>query len=521
MSDLTTTDSGAISGAMDSVVPALTLLWHPSLDRVGHVALLVEVGFGRSVSVSRLDPGFGAPGEPASDPIGHKSVSRDPVRFEDAGGGAIVIDSTGSARRLVVDGEELDGRRIVRADDVDRGVVIELSRRVAVLLHRVDPSVEPQPDHGLVGKSVAIERTRAQITALATHDSPVLVVGESGVGKELVAQAVHASSKRSSGPLVAVNMAAVPAGTAASDLFGHRRGAFTGAVSASEGYFQQADGGTLFLDEVGAAPVDVQGALLRVLETGELQPVGSESNRTVDARVLAATDVDLDGAVEAGRFRLPLLHRLRSFELRIPPLRERREDVGRLLAHFVAAELDEQGASMSSEIEPRLSEALTSSVVSALTRYHWPGNVRELRNIVRRLVLQISRPELGPDPALQAILDAAPASSRRASRPARPASKRPSRRRRIDEIDDAEVIEALEGAGWKPSRAAEALGVSRTTMYALMQRSGAVQKAADLPSETIVSELDACAGDPAAAAARLRVSERGLRLRMKQLGIAG
>jgi transcriptional regulator with GAF, ATPase, and Fis domain len=230
----------------------------------------------------------------------------------------------------------------------------------------------------MVGRSQAMEAIRRQIAAVAPSRTTVLVLGETGVGKELVARAIHESSPRASGPFAAVNCSAIPAGLLESELFGHVRGAFTGAHQARQGLFEVAHGGTLLLDEVGDMPTALQPKLLRVLEEGALMPVGSSRPRTVDVRVVAATHRDLERLVAAGGFRQDLLFRLNVFSLRVAPLRERPEDILELATHFLERFSAEHG---------RSHPGFTAQAAAALQSYAWPGNIRELRNEMERACL--------------------------------------------------------------------------------------------------------------------------------------
>jgi len=231
----------------------------------------------------------------------------------------------------------------------------------------------------LVGGSPAMMALRHDIELSAASPLTVLITGETGVGKELVARALHRASSRADLPLVHVNCAALPPGLAESELFGHVRGAFTGAHSERPGRFEAADGGTLFLDEVGELPLSLQPKLLRVLQEGELQRVGSDRVVRVDVRVLAATNRNLEEEVEAGRFRRDLFHRLSVFPIQVPPLRERREDIPTLAGTF----LDETRARLG--LGPT---RLTDAALDALRRYDWPGNVRELKHLLMRAALR-------------------------------------------------------------------------------------------------------------------------------------
>ncbi len=231
---------------------------------------------------------------------------------------------------------------------------------------------------GLVGESPEIWQMIETIQQVAPTTIPVLVLGESGTGKELVAQAIHRLSPRQDKPFVVVNAGAIPEGIIESELFGHEKGAFTGAIGTRKGYFEQADGGTLFLDEVGDMPLPAQVKFLRLLEGKDFIRVGGSSNRNVDVRVVAATNKDLREAVEQGRFREDLYFRLNAIRIRIPPLRERLEDLPLLVKKFVTDFCRENRIEF---------EGVSEGALRVMQDYHWPGNVRELRNFVEMLIV--------------------------------------------------------------------------------------------------------------------------------------
>ena len=262
----------------------------------------------------------------------------------------------------------------------------ELEREVRQLRREVGKRT--RPGERLVGKSAAMLEVFKTIGRVAPRDVPVLITGESGTGKELVARALHAASPRAERPFVAVNTAAIPRELLESELFGHERGAFTGAVAARSGRFREAAGGTLFLDEIGDMSSDLQAKLLRVLQDHEVTPVGANTSLTVDVRILAATHRDLDRAVREGAFREDLLYRLRVVPVHLPPLRERREDVRVLADHFTARYAVELAGA------PR---SLADETISVLTRHSWPGNVRELENAVKRALVLGSGVVLTPE----------------------------------------------------------------------------------------------------------------------------
>lgn len=249
----------------------------------------------------------------------------------------------------------------------------------------VDNSPELEGDGmPLVGRSPAMQHVYRMITRVLRNDLTVLVTGESGTGKELVAEAIHQLGARKSGPLVAVNAAAIPGDLIESELFGHEKGAFTGAIGQAIGKFEQANGGTLFLDEIGDMPAEAQTRLLRALQSGRIRRVGGRQEIAVDVRIIAATNRDLGPMIEAGTFREDLFYRLNVVPIELPPLRERTEDVEVLTKHFLA-EAAEEGL-------PR--RAITSDAIAALKTRTWRGNVRELRNAVYRLALMARKDQI-------------------------------------------------------------------------------------------------------------------------------
>ena len=248
---------------------------------------------------------------------------------------------------------------------------------------------------GMWGVSLAMRRVFAMLARLEGTRVPVLVLGESGVGKELIARAIHEGSQPANAPMVAVNCAAIPRDLIASELFGHKRGAFTGAIESRRGAFEVADGGTLFLDEIGELPLAMQPVLLRALETGEIHPVGEERPRKVSVRLVAATNRDLEGEVRAGRFREDLFFRLAVVKIEVPPLRERPEDIEVLAQYFARG----AGAAV-----------LAPDIIAVLQNHDWPGNVRELQNAVLAFLAVGELPETTPnrsrlDSALSDLVD--------------------------------------------------------------------------------------------------------------------
>lgn len=504
-------------------IPTLTILFHPQVQRVGARAYLGQIVRGQEARLSRLEPDFEQPGSLA--PLNDPYLSRRPIRFLAVPGG-IEIQLDEGHTRIALNGEPVDGSRVLSLAEIREGVVLEMAGLVVLLLHLfVPPRLPAREPHGLIGESSAIDHVRAEIHRVADLAVPILIRGATGTGKELVAQGIHAASRRHRGPFVSVNLGAIPPSLAASELFGAARGAFTGAVQAQDGYFRKAQGGTLFLDEIGETPQEVQASLLRVLEVGEIQPVGAQSAQRVDARVLAATDADLEQRVQAGTFREPLLHRLAGYSIRLPPLRERRDDIGRLLVHFLRQELAATGElEILDQDSPRLLW-MKPALMVRLARYDWPGNVRQLRNAVRQLVIgSRGLPQLQSSPGFESLLGgggrpveagaAAPAvSDPPAGRPAA------ARRRKPADISQDELLAVLRAHRWRLRPAAEALGISRPSLYVLIERCPAIRKAGDLKVEEIALCHRECGGDLHLMVERLRVSRDALHRRIRELGL--
>jgi two-component system, NtrC family, response regulator HydG len=320
----------------------------------------------------------------------------------------------------------------------------------------------------VVGTSSAMRRLHSAVERLASQDVSILIQGESGTGKELVARALHAGGPRRKARFVALNCGAIPESLIDSELFGHARGAFTGATTDRAGVFVEADGGTLFLDEIGDMPISVQARLLRVLQEGEVRPVGSSGVRSVDVRVIAATHVDLAAAVEAGRFRQDLYYRLNVVVLAVPPLRERLEDLPLLAAHF----LRKHGGKHPPSLAPDTLEVMAS--------YEWPGNVRELENAVMHAIALHHGEVIGPESLPQQI-------QRARGRPRlEPARRAPetnpgeddllplteAKRRASMVYERRYLIRVMERARGSVSEAARLAGLDRTNFRRLLQRHG-------------------------------------------------
>jgi two-component system nitrogen regulation response regulator NtrX len=313
--------------------------------------------------------------------------------------------------------------------------------------------------HTMVGESLAMSRLRDQIAMAAPSNGRVLIFGENGTGKELVARNIHAMSRRRAAPFVEVNCAAIPEELIESELFGHVRGAFTGAVADRRGKFETAHGGTIFLDEIADMSLKTQAKVLRVLQEQVMEAVGGSTRIRVDARVLAATNKDLTEEIRAGRFREDLYFRLNVVPIFVPPLRERPEDIQLLADHFMALLAREYGR------RPKTFEA---DAVSLLRRYGWPGNVRELRNVVERLMIMVPGEVVTSSDLVFLGQGGLTAARAEAPTPDRLVPLHVAR----DEFEKGYILHALGVQGGNMSRTADVLGVERSNLYRKMRRFG-------------------------------------------------
>jgi len=323
--------------------------------------------------------------------------------------------------------------------------------------------VEAKAFGDLVGQSAALRQIVSQIDLVAPTEASVLILGETGTGKELVAHEIHRRSLRKDGPLVRVNCASIPKELFESEFFGHVRGAFTGAIKDRAGRFETAEGGTLFLDEIGDVPLEMQSKLLRVLQEKRYERVGDDRTRHANVRILGATNQDLKKAVAAGRFREDLYYRLHVFPIHVAPLRERKNDIPLLAKHFVELSVKELRCP-----KPRL----TRAAVAALQNYDWPGNIRELRNVIERAVILARGGPLHFDLPVTHSALGRPAAVSTEGRPPPPAFLTEAELRRRE---GENLIAVLEQARWKikgPDGAAELLGVKPTTLLSRMKKMG-------------------------------------------------
>jgi DNA-binding NtrC family response regulator len=334
--------------------------------------------------------------------------------------------------------------------DVKRIVDRALEQRTRKGEH---PAEMPVGEVGsLIGRTAPMLEVYKQVAHAADSSAPVLIIGESGVGKELVARAIHDHSARAREPFVAINCSAIADTLLESELFGHQRGAFTGAVADHKGVFEQAGKGTVLLDEIGDTTPALQVRLLRVLEESEVRPVGGTRSLKVSPRVVAATNMPLEQAVADGRFRQDLYYRLSVVVIRVPPLRERRADIPLLIGSFLDAACRRAGKTA----------VLSAAALEALMRHDWPGNVRELRNAVERLVVS----------SRSGVIEAADFSDADAASQARPQDPAFASLTTLDDLERRYLLHVLDATNGNRTRAAEILGIDRRTLYRMAERFG-------------------------------------------------
>lgn len=543
-------------------VLALIVLHHPDLRRVGQRVLLPELSDGKSVALSRLVPVFSTVHGVQQGPLDDLRLSRQPLWLSPAEYGGVRLQADLARVQYTVHGRPGTGQDTLTAAEVAHGVLLTVADTVMLMLRPVDAQLARELDHGMVGLSDVVERLRRDVVRVAQVDVPVLIRGETGVGKERIARAIHMASGRADKPFVAVNVAALSPAAATSELFGHRRGAFTDAVANHPGYFGSADGGTLFLDEIGEAPPAVQTLLLRALDEGQIQPVGGLP-KTVNVRLIAATDADLETEVARGRFRDALLHRIRVFTFDVPPLRQRREDISTLLLHFLEEQLKALNAT--ALLTPPGGDAepwLPLHVVQELTCYDWPGNVRQLRNIATELAIRgresaaaqvppslygvarwRRRPSSGehphtrstdlPQPEAPGAPHSYTARHAETQRIPRAQAEPPSalthaaqhamqalvdgRRVPPSLLSDAEIAQALRRHEWNIAATAKYLRIAKNSLIARMQYIDGVRRAVDLTPSDIEDARREAGNNTRAMAMLLHAGERALVLRLREI----
>ena len=308
---------------------------------------------------------------------------------------------------------------------------------------------------GIIGKSPVLRRLLQVVETVAGGDSTVLLLGETGTGKELIARAIHSHSPRKARPFVKLNCAAIPTGLLESELFGHERGSFTGAIAQKIGRLEVAHQGSLFLDEIGDIPLELQPKLLRVLQEREFERLGSTRTQKVDVRIVAATHRDLEGMIVEKQFRSDLYYRLNVFPIQVPPLRERREDIPLLVHHFVQH---------AAQRMCKVIDTIPSETMDALIHFRWPGNIRELENVIERAVI------LSPGP----VLRLSPRELKSRISP----GQNIDRHQTLEEVERDHILKTLKETRWVlsgPTGAAARLGLNRSTLYFRMKKLGIVR----------------------------------------------
>jgi DNA-binding NtrC family response regulator len=528
--------------------PELRLLYHPALARIGARAPCAIAGW---LTVGRIEPRFGRAGA-----IDEPTISREQLRIRwQLDRARFAVEPIASARRAMAVVAQGGGPAtpLDRPVELAPGAVITIGERIAIGLE-LSRVRSPDADRmGLIGESAVIWHLRDEIRSAGQFARPVLVQGPTGAGKELIARAVHRHGGRPAGPFIAINCAALPAHLVEATLFGHVKGAFTGAVRDEPGVFVSADGGTLFLDEIGELPPAIQPKLLRVLQEREVVPVGATRARAVDLRVVAATHRDLAAEVAAGRLREDLYHRLATHVLRVPALAERRFDVPELLVHMLGRLIAEHPAlSWLAGGEGR--PGIPLDFVLGLLARPWTGNVRELENVVERtarLNLQPGRfrapddvsarlpePAAAPPPRPAAAPPPSPRDDDRVAQIAELLALAPKTVAKLldadrlaalaAELDHAQVRRAaadalyamLDANAFNQSHVAVQLGTSRTTVVKLIADLG-LPRATDLDRDEIEAARARARGDLDATARELRVSPHALKKRLALLNLGG
>ncbi len=323
--------------------------------------------------------------------------------------------------------------------------------RVKLFIEKQRLESELKSQYLLIGRSEALQEIRDTISRIAPMAAKVLILGETGTGKELVARGIHLASNRASGPFVKINCAAIPPSLLESELFGHKKGAFTGASNEYLGKFQAASGGTLFLDEIGDMDLALQSKLLHVLQDNEFMMIGSNKSIHVDVRIIAATNQNLQKLINENRFRKDLFHRLNVVSIVIPPLRKRKEDIEPLSLYFLR---------QFSETYNKRVNSLTKKALNLLFKYHWPGNVRELRNIIEKLVLFTDQERI-TESDVKRVLHTANEDEQNYSLPVSSSTLK----EQLEEFERKVIIKALENSEGKVGKAARMLGIDRTALF--------------------------------------------------------
>ncbi len=479
-------------------VLSLGVMWHKDARLIGAVTPLRFDKAGKA-AVCRLSPSFKKLGDSVETTLLDQHISRSPIIIERVAPQQFAFTPPASSMSVSVNGRIVKERTVAALDELGEEIIIALGNSAILCIcdTQARQNTTAPEEYGLTGVSRNMALTRDAIRRVADVNIPVLIRGETGTGKELVAQAIHRASNRTKKPLLAVNMATLSPSLAAAELFGVKRGAFTGASHDKKGLFEQADGGILFMDEIGDMPRDVQPMLLRALEAGEIRRVGDDKIRKIDVRIIAATDRSLDLKENEPSFNQPLLRRLESFAIDMPPLRTRRIDIGLLIKSFL-----EQGMYGDATTD---SHELSLSAIHRMALHSWPGNVRELRNAVQKIILG--------QPVAFEKLNASTSTPDQEKLVGQKISK--PKYRAATTISDEELVGALDGADWVIKDAAKKLNISRTALYELMSKSSKVRKIDDISDDELLKVVQLNPSSIALWAKHLRVGREALRKKIR------
>jgi two-component system nitrogen regulation response regulator GlnG len=530
-------DRTLATGRGEALIPAgdelqwrITLAFHPWVTRIGEqcciAATATPLVIGRHAPL--FSPPFAAPASAdAASAAGHARISRRALTLApsratagDPGTSPWVLSRPPESSRLRLDGEEVEQRAAISAERARAGFTLLLGQ--SVLLHlRLAPALEPsardaRPVPGLAGVSAVLRRLHRDVRRVAASGDDVLLLGPTGTGKDVVARLIHELGDAAGQALVTVNMGALAPQLAAAELFGSRRGAFTGARDSRPGFFRQADGGTLFLDEIGDTPAEVQPLLLRAVQSRELQVVGGAVEK-VSLRLIAATEQDPDAP--GSSFRSALRHRLAAQELRLAPLAERREDIGPIALSALRRARGRAAAGWRSG-ELREPEAQRwAQCFELLHCHHWPGNVRELLQLLAQILAASDQRLELPQALLQRLGGGPPAPTAAAGISAAQRAGDIPAAKSLGELSDDEFVASWEAVDYQVAAMARRHHSSRQAVYRRLKSLHGCRIASEVPLGELLAVLDECRGDLAATARRLEVSAAGLQARLRASGV--